>query len=90
MDSYKDRLIKAHEHCSNNKAEIEHSKKCGCFYCCEVFDASEVKEFIEADNKCDKLGTANCPKCGIDSVLGDASGYSITQQFLHDMHNYWF
>lgn len=90
MDSYRDKIVKAHEHCSNNKTEIKRSKKCGCFYCCDIFDASEVKQFIEADNKCDKLGTAVCPKCGIDSVIGDASGYSVNQQFMQDMHRHWF
>jgi hypothetical protein len=39
----------------------------------------------------DKRGqTALCPKCGIDSVLGDACGYPLTEDLLSRMHQYWF
>ena len=34
--------------------------------------------------------TALCPYCGVDSVLGSASGYSITVEFLTRMREYWF
>jgi acetone carboxylase gamma subunit len=33
---------------------------------------------------------ALCPRCEIDSVLGDASGYPITHDFLSKMRHYWF
>jgi hypothetical protein len=29
--------------------------------------------------------TALCPRCGIDAVIGSASGYPITQDFLQRM-----
>jgi hypothetical protein len=31
-----------------------------------------------------------CPRCGIDSVLGDRSGFPISAEFLGEMHRYWF
>jgi hypothetical protein len=34
--------------------------------------------------------TARCPRCGIDSVIGSASGYPITREFLQTMKSYWF
>jgi hypothetical protein len=34
--------------------------------------------------------TALCPKCGIDAVIGSASGYPISREFLAEMHRHWF
>ena len=33
---------------------------------------------------------AMCPKCGIDSVLGDASGFMLSKNFLDGMNARWF
>ena len=33
---------------------------------------------------------AICPYCGIDSVIGEHSGYPITREFLEQMRQYWF
>jgi len=89
-DSTDINIVEAHDHSSSNKQEIKSSKKCGCFFCCEIYDASDVVNFIEANNDCDRLGTAICPKCGIDSVIGDASGIEITPEFMRKMHEHWF
>lgn len=77
--------IEAHKHCFRNRAEIEASSICGCFYCLAIFPSSEVTEWID-----DGQITAECPKCAIDSVIGSASGYPITPDFLHRMHDHWF
>lgn len=77
-------ILDAHTHCANNKDEINQSKKCGCFYCFNIYSATEVKEWIESGK------TATCPMCGIDSVIGDASGSELTKDFLQSMHKYWF
>ena len=83
-------LIKqAHQHSYNNKAELEKSKKCGCFYCEEIYDAKEVCDWVYKGMG-DEKDTALCPKCGIDSVIGDASGIDITPEFLKEMYEYWF
>lgn len=76
--------IKAHKHSFKNRKEIENSSTCGCFYCRRMFTPDMISEW--ADNK----ETALCPHCGIDSVIGDASGYSLTEEFLKDMERYWF
>jgi hypothetical protein len=34
--------------------------------------------------------TALCAKCGIDSVVGDESGFPITRDFMAEMHQHWF
>jgi hypothetical protein len=31
-----------------------------------------------------------CPRCDIDSVLGDRSGFPVSAEFLDEMHRYWF
>lgn len=76
--------IAAHDHCTCNKSELEKSKKCGCFYCLRIFSPKKVDQFIDSGK------TALCPFCGIDAVIGDASGYSVTQSFLQTMHDRWF
>ena len=74
----------AHKHSSQHRSEIESSDVCGCFYCGKTFPPSEIQEWVD-DGK-----TAMCPKCGIDSVLGSASGYPFTKEFLDEMNQYWF
>ncbi len=74
------------KHSKNNKTEIEKSEKCGCYHCKKIFKSSEVKEWVK-----DKSGdTAKCPHCLIDSVIGDASGYLITEELLNKMNKKWF
>jgi len=78
----------AHDHSSGHRKEIERSDSCGCFYCLAIFPPQEIEEWI------DEVGgtpvTALCPKCGVDSVIGDKSGFPITQAFLGTMHSEWF
>jgi hypothetical protein len=35
-------------------------------------------------------GTALCLACGIDSALGSASAFPISQSFLEERHRSWF
>lgn len=80
-------IIEAHEHSINHRQEIEASKLCGCFDCLYTFSPSEITEWITSGPG-DEF--AMCPRCGIDSVIGDASGYPITDKFLREMNKYWF
>lgn len=73
----------AHKFCANNQKAISKSKNCGCFYCLEIFPASEVDLFVDDDN------TAVCPKCSMDSVICDQD-VAFDKQFLQDMNKYWF
>ena len=78
------RIEEAHKHSINNKEELSKSNSCGCFYCKEIFNPSIIEEWT--DNKT----TAICPKCGVDSIIGDASNYNITNNFLSLMRDAWF
>ncbi|MBO5934133.1 MAG: cytoplasmic protein [Clostridia bacterium] len=79
------RIIKAHDFCTNNKKSLTNDSTCGCFYCLKIFNPNEITEWIE-----DSKGTAVCPYCGVDSVIGESSGYPVTKNFLAEMNKYWF
>ena len=82
----KDRIFRqAHDCCFSNKEQIEKSEKCGCFSCCEIFTPSEITDYLP-----DEPPTAECPFCHIDSVIGDASGFPITKDFLKKMKKKYF
>ena len=83
-------FIKAHKFSNNHMEQLKNDKLCGCFYCLEIYSPSEINEWIVADNDCDQYGTEICPYCGIDSVIGESSGYPITKDFLTKMNRYWF
>ena len=55
-------LDEAHTYSNNHKPELEKDNICGCFFCCQIYNPSEIKEWIIANNSCDKRGTAICPK----------------------------
>ena len=78
-------VIDAHAFSINNEEALMKESKCGCFYCLEIFSPKEISEWVE-----DASGTAVCPFCGIDSVIGESSGYPITKEFLEAMKKYWF
>lgn len=67
-----------------NKEIISNSELCGCYHCCNIFPYKEIKDFTD-DGK-----TALCPKCNIDTVLGDKCGFSLTKEFLESAKKYWF
>ncbi|MDO4562919.1 MAG: cytoplasmic protein [Clostridia bacterium] len=71
-------------------AELSKGEKCGCFCCGKICDSKGITEYLTGDNDCDRGGTALCPYCGIDSVIGESSGYPITEEFLAAMKKKWF
>lgn len=77
-------ICKAHRHSIRHRDEIMASAACGCFYCLAIYSPSEIAEWI------DEHATAICPKCGIDSVIGEASGFPVTPEFLAGMKANWF
>lgn len=77
--------IEAHKFSINNKEQLLHDKKCGCFYCLTIFNPNEINDWVR-----DLTGTAICPYCGIDSVIGESSGFPITVEFLEKMYKEWF
>lgn len=76
-------LNNAHRHSYHNRKEIEQSFLCGCFSCNRTFPSSEVEDYI------DEGETALCPYCGVDTVIGEASGIQLSKEFLHNMHERW-
>lgn len=78
-------LKKAHDSSLKNKEQIEKSEKCGCFFCGKIFSSTEIISYISTDEP-----TAECPYCFTDSLIGDASGFPITPQFLRNMRKRWF
>lgn len=74
----------AHRFSSHNRASLEKDTICGCFYCLKIFDPIKINEWWDDDH------TAVCPYCGIDSVIGENSGYKVTESFLKEMHQRWF
>ncbi len=78
-------LILAHPKCRRHREAILESDKCGCFYCLVVFEPAEIIEWTDEET------TALCPKCGIDSVIGNKSSYPADDPaFLKAMHQHWF
>lgn len=71
-----------------NHDSVGRSVMCGCYFCCSVFPSSEVtmEDWIQ-----DRHGmTAVCPRCHIDSVLGDATGIPISKEALEEFRDYSF
>ncbi len=77
--------IKAHDFCSNHKAALLRDAKCGCFYCLNIFNPKEIEVWLNETG-----GTALCPYCCVDAIIGESSGYPVTVEFLKKMHDYWF
>lgn len=84
-----ERVKAAHRRSINHRREILSSKQCGYFYCGHIFKPAEID--IWTDKNANSVGqTALCPKCSIDSVIGDKSGFPVNEEFLRAMNNYWF
>ena len=77
-------LESAHKLSIHNRQQIAQSEICGCFYCLAVFSPSAIEEWVDDED------TPLCPRCGIDSVLGSASGFPINKEFLRRMKALWF
>ena len=84
LEKYAD---KAYLHSMQNKEELQKIGRCGCFYCLNIFNTNEIKEWIE-----EKSGkkTAQCPYCCIDSVIPESEEYELCKELLEYMNNIWF
>jgi uncharacterized paraquat-inducible protein A len=75
----------AHRRASHHRDEMVESSLCACFHCEVISKPAAIREWIDADQ------TALCPRCGIDALIGDKSGFPITDPaFLKAMHQHWF
>ena len=72
-------LLKLHKCATENRQELEKTDKCGCFYCKNIYNPQEIKEW------CDNQQTAICPYCGVDSVIVNPA-----QEDLEILNKYYF
>lgn len=85
-------LIKqAHKATIYHEKQIRDSKVCTCFYCGYQFDPQIEEELDWIDEGPNKERTLRCPMCMIDCVIGDASGFPITDDdFIFTCTENWF
>ena len=83
-------LMDAHRHSALHGAEIARSAICGCFHCGQIYTRAEITDWLDDRIEGKEGRTALCPRCGIDSVIGSASGFPITAAFLGAMRHHWF
>ena len=90
MKKYTEEELKdAHKQSIFHQEVVEKSKHCGCFCCEAVFSPGEIDSWVDAQYL--RGRTAICPRCGIDAVLGSASGLPVTdKKFLRSMRKRWF
>ncbi len=82
-------LKRIHRLASRNKDAIGKSKQCGCFYCKQIFPASQVETYVLQRRDDDNETTATCPFCFVDSVLAD-SQVELSESMLVEMSKKWF
>ena len=91
-DKFDEKTLKAaHKHSFLNKGELLKREICGCFHCLRIFKLSEITEWhYESYTRSGATGyTAFCPFGGFDTIIGSASGYPITPEFLRAMQVRW-
>lgn len=74
-------LHRAHDYSSSHRAEVLASALCACFYCLATYPPPDIVDWI-GDDEAGVGQTAICPKCGVDSVLGEKAGFPLTREFL--------
>ncbi len=72
-----------HRHTRLNRMELEASEVCGCIACERIYFPSEIVRWVDEE-------TALCPHCGVDAVVGSASGIPIMPGVLRRAHERWF
>jgi len=89
-------------HSFQNRAEVECNDSCACFHCYARVAPTDIRLWKDSDDLNDEDSgalrddagpfrgmTATCPRCEYDSVIGSASGYELSDDFLHLLHNHW-
>lgn len=70
-------------HSKNNEIEILNSTNACCLFCRGHYSAREISDWAldgEGNNN------AICPRCGMDAVIGDASGYEFSHDELREVN----
>lgn len=84
MSKYTIEELKEHHYrCACNKEDLEINERAGCFFCLEIFPASEA--YYPAEDH-----TAHCPRCDIDSVIVDDGINEFSQELLSALQYEYF
>jgi hypothetical protein len=73
-----------HKHSIKNKVEVLNSVKCACFHCFRIYESVAVDTFLQEN---DGQETALCPTCITDTIIGDASGFNLTDEMIDALAN---
>ena len=74
-------------HSKNNEVEILRSTKCGCYFCEGIYSARKVSDWSQEEGG---VSSAVCPRCGMNTVIGDASGVPLTKAVLKEMNEAFY
>ncbi|MEA4864589.1 MAG: hypothetical protein VB088_04220 [Sphaerochaeta sp.] len=90
--SYSDELIKkAHQATFANEKQIMESDSCTCFYCGHTFNPRIEQKLSWIEERPPRDKTLQCPMCGIDCMIGSASGFPIhDESFITQCTEAWF
>ena len=93
MSKYPEQLLEdAHKYSYANKDSAMKSEICGCFYCFKTFPPTDIEAAgLIPEKKGSNKITVWCPKCGVDSVIGSATGLPVNDiEFLKAMNQKFF
>ncbi len=86
MNYTKEEFPEILKHTKDNEIDILRSKKCSCLFCRQSYDARKVSEW----NNEEKRISAICPECGMDTVVGDASGFNLDHDTLKAINQAYY
>jgi len=72
------------KHAARHRDELVKSSHCACFFCFCTFSSSQIYQWV------DDKQTALCPRCGINAVIGTASGLTVNRRFLRKLNELMF
>ena len=75
----------AHKNTHSNMNNLFIKQKCVCIYCEKSFVSDQITQVVNY-----YPGTALCPYCGIDAVIGEVSGFELNEEFKAKMNMYFF
>ena len=100
-----DTLTAAHKHTAFNEAELRRSEQCVCMFCGHVVKPTDLDRPDVGPDANEQYWpdgnwvadaepggrSATCPKCRIDALIGDASGYPVHDRtFQIDFGTRWW
>lgn len=89
---YSQRLEDLAQFNKEHKEDLKNSTNAGCYYCCTIYPADTIVEWVKSYRRKgveEKEDCALCPNCSIDSVLPD-SKVELSEELLKEMYEYWF